>query len=131
MKDRSGDRGERVTGLLTWWGYAGQTLPRIIEQSPILGEALPLAKDLEEISQIGLEAIKYLNQRNAPSDEWRASKIARLEAAAIPKAAVELAIIQPIKELVIAAVEQEKRKTMSAEEWKKHVKSLAAEKKKQ
>jgi hexosaminidase len=131
IKDRSGDRGERVTALLTSWGYAGYSLPRIIEQSPILVEALPLAKDLEEISQVGLEAIKYLNQRNAPSDEWRASKIARLEAAAIPKAAVELAIIQPIKELVIAAVEQEKRKTMSAEEWKKHVKSLAAEKKKQ
>jgi hexosaminidase len=131
IKDRSGDRGERVTGMLTSWGYAGYSLPRIIEQSPILVEALPLAKDLEEISQVGLEAIKYLNQRNVPPDEWRASKIARLEAAAIPKAAVELAIIQPIKELVIATVEQEKRKTMSAEEWKKHVKSLAAEKKKQ
>ncbi|MBO0859676.1 MAG: family 20 glycosylhydrolase [Chloracidobacterium sp.] len=129
IKDRSGDRGERVTAMLTSWGYAGHSLPRIIEQSPILAEALPLANDLEEISQIGLEAIKYLNQRNAPSDEWRASRLARLEAAAIPRAAVEFAITQPIKELVIAAAEQEKRKTIPAEEWKKHVKSLSAEKK--
>ncbi|HZF39470.1 MAG TPA: family 20 glycosylhydrolase, partial [Blastocatellia bacterium] len=126
-----GDRVDRVSAMLTSWGYAGHSLPSIIEQSPIMDEALPLAKDLEEISEIGLEGIKYLNQRNAPSDEWRASRIARLEAAAIPKAAVEFAIIQPIKELVIAAAEQEKRKMMSAEEWKKHVKSLAAEKKKQ
>src|SRR5262245_1030774 len=128
---KSGDEVDRVTAMLTSWGYVGHSLPNLIKQSPIMDEALPLAKDLEEICEIGLQAIKYLNYGNVPPDEWRASKIARLEAAAIPKAAVELAIIQPIKELVIAAIEQEKRKTMSAEEWKKHVKSLAAEKKKQ
>jgi hexosaminidase len=128
---KSGDEVDRVTAMLTSWGYVGHSLPNLIAKSPIMDEALPLAKDLEEICEVGLQAIKYLNYGNVPPDEWRASKIARLEAAATPKAAVELAIIQPIKELVIAAAEQEKRKTMSPEEWKKHVQSLAAEKKKQ
>ena len=124
----SHDGGERAAAMLASWRQAGRSLPAIIEQSPILAEALPLAKDLEEISEIGLEAIKYLNQGKTPSGEWLSFRIARLEAAAIPKAAVEFVIVQPIKELVIAAAEQEKRKTMSAEEWKKRVKSLAEKK---
>jgi len=97
--------------------------------SPLLLEVKPLAKDIIVISGIGDEAIKQLMSGNVPSDQWRDEKLARLELAAQPKAAVELVVIQPIKELVIAAAEQEKRKTMSTEEWKKRIKELAAPKK--
>jgi len=97
--------------------------------SPLLVEAQPLAKDLSTASEIGDDAIKRLSSRSAAAEGWLAERLAQLEQAAKPKAAVELVVIQPIRELVIAAAEQEKRKTMSAEEWKKHVKSLAAEKK--
>jgi hypothetical protein len=97
--------------------------------SPLLLEVKPLAKDLMTISGIGDEAIKQLISGNVPSNEWRDEKLSRLEQAAQPKAAVELVVIQPIKELVIAAAEQEKRKTMSADEWKKMIKELAAPKK--
>ena len=78
--------------------------------------------------KIGLEAFDYFRNGKIPSTEWRDAKLARLAEAAKPKAAVELMIVQPIKELVIATAEQEKRKTMSAEEWKKMIKEMAAPK---
>jgi hexosaminidase len=101
-------------------------------RAPLMNEeAAPIAKDMEQVSDIGLEAYGFLQSNKIPAEGWLNAKLARLNEAANPKAAVELMIVQPVIELVIAAAEQEKRKTMSAEEWKKHVKSLAAEKKKQ
>jgi hexosaminidase len=101
-------------------------------RSPLMNEeAAPLAKDMEDVSDIGLEAHGFLQSNKLPTEEWLNAKLARLIGAAKPKAAVELMIVQPVMELVIAAAEQEKRKTMSAEEWKKHVKSMAAKKMKQ
>jgi hexosaminidase len=100
--------------------------------SPIMNEeAAPLAKDMEDVADIGLEAYGLLKSNKIPAGGWLDAKLARLIDAAKPKAAVELMIVHPIIELVIAAAEQENRKTMSAEEWKNHVKSLAAEKMKQ
>jgi hypothetical protein len=97
--------------------------------APLMNEeAAPLSKDMEDVSDIGLEAYGFLQSNKIPTQEWLNAKLARLIEAAKPKAAVELMIVQPVMELVIAAAEQEKRKTMPAEEWKKHVKSLAREK---
>jgi hexosaminidase len=105
---------------------------QVVIHAPLMNEeAAPLAKDMEDVSDIGLEAYSFLQSNKIPTEEWLNAKRARLIEAAKPKAAVELMIVQPVMELVIAAAEQEKRKTMPAEEWKKHVKSLAAEKKKQ
>jgi hexosaminidase len=100
--------------------------------SPLMNEeAAPIAKEMEDVSDIGLEAYGLLQSKKIPAEEWLNAKLARLIDAAMPKAAVELMIVQPVMELLIAAAEQEKRKTMPAEEWKNHVKSLAAEKTKQ
>jgi hypothetical protein len=101
-------------------------------RSPLMNEeAAPLAKDMEDVSDIGLEVYGCLKSNKIPAEEWLNAKMARLIEAASPKAAVELMIVQPVLELLIAAAEQKKRKTMSAEEWKNYVKSLAAEKTKQ
>jgi hexosaminidase len=95
-------------------------------RSPLLNEeAAPLAKDMEDVCDIGLEAYGFLRTNKNPGEEWRNAKLARLIDAAKPKAAVELMIIQPVLELVIAAAEPEKRRTLSSEEWKKYVRSLA------
>jgi hexosaminidase len=111
-----------------WQRTAGLIEAEIMKRSPILAEGLPLAKDLYEISDIGRDALEYLSSSTVASDHWRSSKLLLLDRAAKPKAAVELVVIQPIKELVIAAKEREKRKTMTAGEWKKYVKALASSK---
>src|SRR5262249_35448770 len=94
-------------------------------------EILPLAEDLKESCEIGKAAVSVIQSESAQlNEDWRNKSLARLGKAAEPKAAVELVVIQPIKELVLAAAEKEKRKTMTVEEWKNHVKALAEPKKK-
>jgi len=98
-------------------------------RSPLLNEeTAPLTKDMEDVCDIGLEAYGFLQTNKKPGEEWRNAKLARLIEAAKPKAAVELMIVQPVLELVIAAAEPEKHRTLSAEEWKKYVRSLMAPK---
>jgi hypothetical protein len=105
---------------------------RLQIRSPLMNqEAAPLARNMEDVSNIGLEAYGFLQSNKIPTEEWLNANLARLIEAAQPKAAVELMIVPPVMEMVIAAAEQEKRKTMSAEEWKEHLKSMAAEKMKQ
>jgi hexosaminidase len=103
--------------------------PKLGMRSRLINEeAAPLAKDLEDAIDIGLEAFKRLQSKEAQNVEWRDAKLARLMEAAKPKAAVELMIVPPVMELVIAAAEPDKLKSMSAEEWKKYVRSLTAPK---
>lgn len=114
-----------------WMAAAGLITMRLADQSPLLEkEAKPLAINLFVISQVGAEALKQVKSGQTTTQDWRRIQLGKLEEAAKPTAAVEWAIIQPIKELVIAAAEQEKRKTMSVEEWKKMIKEMAAPKKK-
>jgi hexosaminidase len=124
-RSRAVDLKNHLTG---WQRTAGLIESEVIKRSPILAEALPLVKNLYQISDLGRDALEYLSSGVIANEEWRTIKLTLLEETAQPKAAVELVVIQPIRELVIAAAEQEKRKTMSAEEWKKHIKSLAAPK---
>src|SRR5262245_2038538 len=111
-----------------WQSAARSIETEYIENSPLLAEALPLARDLNEISEIGRNAVEYLSSGKVAPDEWRKAVLILLDKAAQPKSAVELVVIQPIRELVIAAAEQEKRKSLSATEWKKTINEMAAPK---
>jgi hexosaminidase len=123
-------RTDPLRQFFTDWANASRYFrAALAANSPVLSEGAPLAEGLEDVCKIGTEALAYLRASRVQNAEWRDDKLSRLETAAQPKAAVEIVVVQPVRELVIAAVEQEKRKTMSAEEWKRHVKSLAAPKK--
>jgi hexosaminidase len=129
--ERVGDNrlSQLVTTVVNWSKLNGTIRGMDLAASaPNVNEALPLLQNLMSASNVGLDALSALERHTVPSPEWRAEKLAVLETAAKPSAAVELMIIQPIKELVIAAAEQEKRKTMSTEEWKKMIKEAAAPK---
>jgi hexosaminidase len=89
----------------TRWRDAGTTLGPMVDRAPALQEARPLATNLSEAAIAGLEAIEYLSTGNAASSEWRVAQLTKLDEAAKPKAALELAIIPSIKKLVIAAAE--------------------------
>jgi len=117
---------EDVRQSLTKWRDAAPELGALIDRAPALGEAQPLAKDLSDIATIGLEATSYLTDGVAPTPEWKDTKLARLEQAAKPKAALEFAVIPSIKQLVIAAAELPSLKQLSPADWKARVKSLAS-----
>lgn len=108
------------------WHDAGPELEALIDGSPALSEARPLAGDLSQVGAIGSEALAYLTRGVAPGDEWRASKLAALDEAAKPKAAVEFAIIPSVRALVVAAAELPSLKQTTPADWKARVKTLAA-----
>ncbi|HKQ51616.1 MAG TPA: family 20 glycosylhydrolase [Pyrinomonadaceae bacterium] len=119
-------RADSARDQLTRWRNAGPELEVLIDKSPALHEARPLAKDLSDLGTIGLEALSYLSRGVAPPDEWRDARLAVIENAAKPKAAVEFAIIPSLRQLVIAASELPRLSQLTPAEWRVQVKTLAA-----
>jgi hexosaminidase len=125
LSDAPRFRTETVRQALSEWRDAGPELNLIIERAPALHEVKPLADDLADIAAIGLEATSYLTDGVAPAAQWRDARVARLEQAARPKAALEFANIRSVKLLVIAAAELPSLPQSSPAEWKARVKTLA------
>ena len=120
-------RAEVIRESLARWNAAGRELQATIDAAPSLAEARPLAQDLSETAATALEALSFLTRGVAASAEWRDVRLAALEKAAAPKAALEFPIIPNVRELIIAAYELPQLKTMTPAEWRKRVKQLAVQ----
>ena len=121
-------RAESARDILTRWRNAGPELEILIDKTPALHEAKPLARDLSDLGTIGLEALSYLSRHVAPPAEWRDARLAAIENAAKPKAALEFAVIPSLRQLVIAASELPRLGQMTPAEWRAQVKTLSAPK---
>src|SRR5216684_3169345 len=110
---------------LAEWQTASRALGPMIDRSPALQEARPLANSLSDIAGAGLEAMSYLSSGDAPPTEWRNAQLARLDEAAKPKAALEFVVITNVRKLVIAAAERSQLNSTTPAEWKKRVTMLA------
>lgn len=111
---------------LSRWRDAGPELEALIDASPALHETRPLARDLAALSAAGLEALSYLTRGVAAPAEWRAARLAALEEAARPKAALEFPVVTAMRRLVVAAAEFGALNRMTPGEWKSHVEAQAA-----
>jgi hexosaminidase len=117
--------------MLAEWRDAEPALTAFSERSPALAEAKPLAKELGNLGDAGLEAISYLTTGVTPPNDWREVKFAALEEASKPKAsALEFAVLSSMRKLIVAAVEVQQAKKMSQIEWRKRVLELSAPPKK-
>jgi hexosaminidase len=112
--------------MLVEWQTAGRALGPMIDRSPALQEARPLANNLSAIAEAGLEAMSYLSAGNSPTTEWRTAQLARLDEAAKPKAALEFVVITSVRKLVIAAAELPQLNSTTPAEWKKRVNTMAS-----
>ncbi|HEX7957016.1 MAG TPA: hypothetical protein VF508_08745, partial [Pyrinomonadaceae bacterium] len=110
---------------LASWRDAGPALEVLIDRAPALAEARPLARDLAAAGGIGLEALNYLGGGAAPPAEWRDARLAALAEMAKPKAALEFPFLAALRELVVAASEQQQLRTMTPAEWRRRVRELA------
>jgi hexosaminidase len=119
-------RSQQVMNTLTQWRNAGPELEAMIDSSPALHEARPLARDLDELATTGLEALSYISRGIAPAPEWRNARLAALDQAAIPKGGLEFPALPSVRQLVIAASELHQLKQMTPAAWKALVKTLAA-----
>jgi len=111
---------------LVEWQTASRALGPMIDQSPALQEARPLANDLSAIAAAGLEAMSYISSGDAPTMEWRQAQMARLDEAAKPKAALEFVVMTSVRKLVIAAGELPQLRSMTPADWNKRVTMMAS-----
>jgi len=117
---------EELRRVLGAWHDAGPELEALMDGSPALHEARPLAKDLAALGEAGLEALSYLSRGVEPPAEWRAARLAALDEAAKPKAALEFPVVAPVRRLVVAAAELPRLGSMTPAAWRAHVETLAA-----
>ncbi len=91
--------------MLADWQTAGASLGPMIDRSPALKEIKPLAQNLSQLGETGLEAISYLKLGMPPPREWREASLAKVDEAAKPYGALEFVVIAGVKQLVNAAAE--------------------------
>ncbi|HEY0349915.1 MAG TPA: family 20 glycosylhydrolase, partial [Pyrinomonadaceae bacterium] len=111
---------------LAEWQTASRRLGPMIDRSPALQEARPLANDLSAIAESGLEALSYLSSGNTPTAEWRQAQLAKLDEATKPKAALEFVVLISVRKLVIAAGELPQLRSMTPAEWNKRVATMTS-----
>ena len=91
-----------LSQMLADWQTAGASLGPMIDRSPALKEIKPLAHNLSQLGDIGLEAISYLKLGMPPPREWREASLAKVDEAAKPYGALEFVVIAGVKQLVNA-----------------------------
>ncbi|SDR81202.1 family 20 glycosylhydrolase [Opitutus sp. GAS368] len=111
--------------LAAWQQTAGILGPGLAGQSPRLLEAAPLVRALGEAGAAGRAAVQLLVAGQAPAAGWLQARLAELDLAAQPHAAAELSVMAPLRLLVVAAAEQDQRKTLGADAWRRHVQDMA------
>jgi hexosaminidase len=92
-----------LIALFEEWRALKPSIDVAIAGAPALAEVQPLADDLVALATTGLDAVSYLRTAAAAPPEWKAAALARLDAAAQPKAQLEFPIIAAMKRLVTAA----------------------------
>jgi hexosaminidase len=93
--------GEALRTTFAAWRRAGNAVAVTSAQSPLLAYALPLARDLATVGRIGEEALAHM--AGAAPAGWAENALAALDAAAKPKAEVELVVVETVRRLVLAA----------------------------
>ncbi|HEX8423710.1 MAG TPA: family 20 glycosylhydrolase, partial [Pyrinomonadaceae bacterium] len=100
-------RAPQLRNMLTQWQSAGPELEALIDKSPGLHEARPLARELSALGTAGLEALSFLTRGVQAPAEWRDARLALLDQAAKPKAALEFPFIPSLRRLIVAASEKQ------------------------
>ena len=94
-----------LSEMLGDWQTAGASLNPMIDRSPALKEIKPLAHNLSQLGETGLEALTYLKLGMPPPRDWREQSLAKVEEAAKPYGALEFVVVAGVRQLVNAAAE--------------------------
>ena len=117
---------DRLRTIFTTWRDSRKELDALIDRAPALKEVAPLVADLADLGAAGLASLDMLALAATPLPEWRDAQLAILDRAGRPKAALEFPMVPMMRELVFGAMSQAEARTMKLDEWRAHVKTLAA-----
>ena len=89
--------------VLALWREVYRGLMPAIEESFLLREIEPVARDLSALGAAGLEALDYLERGIRPPESWIQDKQALLARAAKPRAEVSIAVVPALRQLIESA----------------------------
>lgn len=89
---------ELIQQQLTAWNENARAIEPQLSQSSLLSEGLPIAKDIETATAIGLDALRYRTEQ--PPAGWRETQLATLQQLEQPKAELLDMLVVPVEELV-------------------------------
>ena len=93
-----------LRSTLAAWQSVGTTVGgALAERCPGLAPAAPLAVQLADAAAVGLDGVAAISRGQKASAAWKAAALARLESDAEAHVGAELAIIAPLRQLVLAA----------------------------
>jgi hexosaminidase len=85
------------------WQELGAVLAPLAVSSPQLQDAQGVAANLVELGAAGQEALALLGEGKTATTEWTAAKIALLDRAAAHQGLLRLAVVPPLRALIVAA----------------------------
>lgn len=115
----------KVRAMLTEWRDAQTRLTPMLQNAAGLTEAKPLIENWQNLDEIGLEAVSYLEKNQTPPAGWLDAKMKMLGEIAKSKAALEFAVLPGVKILVAAASEMPNLKNVSPTERRDKIRAIA------
>ncbi len=94
---------QRIRQSLARWQETANRLSPEFARSEILAEVVPLTGIVSRLSDMGLQALEFLQSAQKPSAEWRDQTAALIKIADMPQAEMLVAIAPPILKLIDAA----------------------------
>jgi hexosaminidase len=102
LRSPSSERFDEIRATLLKWRDNNVRFLPYAESSGLLTGTEVLSRDLEQIAEIGLEALRRLEKKSTGNAEWMKEQRAQLEALAKPKLEVVHSSIRPVRLLVDA-----------------------------
>jgi hexosaminidase len=94
---------QTIRKWLLEWRNNHQTLKPVLEDSPLLEEIVPLSEDVAALSDIGLQALDYLEKGQKAPLSWMDKALPLLSRPQKPEHELVIKIVPAIRELVYAA----------------------------
>jgi hexosaminidase len=87
---------------LTLWRDNDAQLQPLLPHSDLTANLAPVSANLRQVSELGLQAIRYLRDHHTPAPDWKTQQLAFLKQSEKPQAVLVNMIVSPVEKLVAA-----------------------------
>lgn len=94
---------EKLVEEFREWQAMKSAIATLADRSPVFRDAEGAAADLADLGAAGEEAVLFLANGTSPSAEWTQRQTALLEHAAQPKGLLRVAVLDAVRQLIVAA----------------------------
>ena len=104
IADPSHKKGQaELTALFTEWKNSLPGVNAAITTRPVLAELAPRVQEYGQLSQMGLDAVNFIQNRTAPPAGWVNNNVAALDGMTKTKGLVRFVVLDPMRKLVQTA----------------------------